>query len=200
MLSKKVIFGGSFDPPGSHHLKIALGLREYFEEVIVYPCGPRPDKPSVNEASRGDRSSMCLLTFRDLSGIRLDLADLEQGVFTRTHALQKRFSPEGEIWHAVGSDIIKDGRRGMSAIHRRWERCYEMWRDLNFAVIVRPEIAFDSDDLPPHSMVIGLGDIRGSSTEIRRRCAKNLSLDGWVAPGVSGYISELGLYGKKRGK
>ncbi len=33
------IYGGSFNPPGLHHLEIVLSLLEWFNEVVIIPCG-----------------------------------------------------------------------------------------------------------------------------------------------------------------
>ena len=49
---KKIgIFGGSFNPPGKHHRDIVEKLSDFFDEIIIVPCGGRPDKNFYNVAS-----------------------------------------------------------------------------------------------------------------------------------------------------
>ncbi len=51
------------------------------------PCGPRPDKPTTNDVAPVARAAMVDMTFGDLAGVRVELFDLEQASFTRTHDL-----------------------------------------------------------------------------------------------------------------
>ncbi|HSJ03477.1 MAG: nicotinate (nicotinamide) nucleotide adenylyltransferase, partial [Verrucomicrobium sp.] len=67
------LFGGSFNPPGLHHRRIALLLAESFDEVRVIPCGPRPDKPEVGSVPSVFRAALCDLTFGDMPGVAVDL-------------------------------------------------------------------------------------------------------------------------------
>ncbi|MCE9519467.1 MAG: hypothetical protein K8R87_07945 [Verrucomicrobia bacterium] len=67
------LFGGSFNPPGLHHRRIAEILAARFDEVRVVPCGPRPDKPGVSEVPGPFRAALCDLTFGDLDRVEKDL-------------------------------------------------------------------------------------------------------------------------------
>ena len=72
------LFGGSFNPPGLHHRQIAETLARHFDEVIVIPCGPRPDKPITNDVEPIHRAALADLTFARLartdSGMRVTAA------------------------------------------------------------------------------------------------------------------------------
>lgn len=86
---KIAILGGSFDPAGLHHLTIIKEVLKlnFFIEIIVLPCGPRPDKKSVQDIDPVHRAAMLEMTFRALKGkITIELNDLEKDVFTRTIA------------------------------------------------------------------------------------------------------------------
>ncbi len=187
------LFGGSFNPPGLHHRRIAEILAGCFDEVRIIPCGPRPDKPGVSEVPGPFRAALCDLTFGDLGRVVVDLFDLEEGEFTRNHALENRFGPQGEIWHVVGSDWIAGGARAQSAIHTGWERGTELWRDSRFIVLTRPGHRIDQKDLPPHAEVIAL-ELDGSSSDLRTKLLHGQDATPLLAPRAARYIERYGLY------
>jgi len=187
------IFGGSFNPPGSHHAAIAARLAEFFDEVRVIPCGPRPDKPVTGSVPPVYRASLADLVFGGLPKVVVDLSDFEQDTFTRNHELQARFETQGEVWHVVGADLIAGGARGESLIQRTWERGEELWRTANFAVLRRPGIEFDAHDLPPLAQEVDLL-VEGASTEIRRRLSRGQSVGGMLNARALAYIERYGLY------
>jgi len=193
MKNRIAIFGGSFDPPGVHHRAIAKALVKEFDKVVVVPCGPRPDKKSANNIDPTHRASMCDMAFRGNLNIEVDLFDLEQATFTRTHNLEIRYESRGEIYHVVGSDLVIGGRDGKSQIQRQWKHGKKIWKDLNFAVVLRDGYDLNPDDLPPHSVVIS-PKYPGSSSEIRERVFKNLLIDGLVTPEIKAYIERYSLY------
>ena len=65
----------------------------------LVPCGPRPDKPTTNDVDPIHRAIMGDLTFRNLDRVRVELFDLEQLTFSKTHELDERFREDGEPWH-----------------------------------------------------------------------------------------------------
>ena len=113
------LFGGSFNPPGQHHRLIAEALVRHFDEVIVVPCGPRPDKPATNDVDPVHRAALADIAFRGLPKARVELFDLELATFTRTDELDARFSADGDIWHVVGAGLIAGGARGESVHYYR---------------------------------------------------------------------------------
>lgn len=187
------VFGGSFNPPAKHHREIAARLSREFDEVVVVPCGPRPDKLTVGDIEPLHRAVMADLTFRGLPRVRVELFDLERGTFTRTRQLDEMFRGAGEVWHAVGTDLLVGGGDGKSLIHEVWERGPELWHELNFAVINRPDYAIRSADLPPRHRLIAPGT-SGASTEIRERAFRRQPLDGLVTPEVEAYVERHNLY------
>ncbi|MEW6302035.1 MAG: NAD(+)/NADH kinase [Verrucomicrobiota bacterium] len=187
------LFGGSFNPPGLHHRGIAERLIRHFDEVLVIPCGPRPDKQATNDVDPIYRAVMTDIAFRGLPRVAVELFDLEQATFTRTHQLQDMFAHRGELWHVVGTDLIQGGHKGRSYIQRFWQKGREIWERLNFAVIVRPGYHFNQADLPPHHHVIEF-DCDGSSRSIRERLFRHQSITAMVTPEVEQYIDLHGLY------
>ena len=166
------VFGGSFNPPGVHHRQIATLLAQSFDEVVVVPCGPRPDKPVTNDVPPIYRAIMVDMTFRGLERVRVELFDLESRVFTRTHLLDEKYAAEGEVWHVIGADMVAGGASGEAVIQRQWERGDQLWSQCRFAVVLRPGIGLDRADLPPQHRVIDLSldtdDTETSTTSPRR--------------------------------
>jgi NAD+ kinase len=187
------IYGGSFNPPGSHHREIAEALAHEFDEVVIVPCGPRPDKPVTNDVEPIFRAAMVDMTFQGLPGVRVELFDLESSTFTRTHELDRMFSSRGEVWHVVGADLIKRGSKSGSFIHREWEQGERLWKQARFAVLTRPGFTLDPDDLPPSHRVFEIRN-EGSSSLIRERVFQHKPIEGMVLPRVERYIASHKLY------
>lgn len=187
------IFGGSFNPPGLHHLAIAQKLAQEFDEVRVIPCGPRPDKPVTASIPPIYRAALADLAFGDLPKVVVDLFDLELATFTRTFELQAMFETKGEVWHVVGADLVKGGQNAQSPIQLTWAHGPELWQSAHFAVLTRPGYHLDPADLPPRSKLIPLEET-GSSTEIRESLSRGGAPSGTLPPRVLDYIERYGLY------
>ena len=196
-----VIVGGSMNPPHIPHQIIAMELTKLFDFVYVIPCGFREDKSTTNETSIHDRMEMAKIAFENIPRVRLYLDDLENNIFTPTYLVQEKYQelhPDAEIWHLIGQDLIAGGCMHNSEIQATWNKGTEIWNNLNFLVIVRPNYDATDDDLPPHSEVIEIEGLVGSGTMIRDRVARGLPIDGLVDPRVIEYIKEHNLYrGKK---
>lgn len=197
MPKRIALLGGGMNPSGINHLAIAHAARERFDDVRVIPCGPRPDKTTIADVDPIFRAIMTDMTFRNMPGATVDLSDLERSEFTRTHDLQNRFAPEGEVWHIVGADWVMGGRNSKSKIHTVWHRGPELWHELNFAVTLRNGYDFSAKDLPPKSELIIVPDETArdiSSTDIRLRAFNQRPIKGLVTPDVHDYIKRHRLY------
>jgi NAD kinase len=189
-----VVFGGSLNPPGLHHEAMAEESAKFADEVIIFPCGPRTEKETTNLIAVNHRAAMVDLAFSGMEKVRVDLSDLEEPVFTRTHLLQERFESLGEIWHFVGSDQVVGGKQGRSKIQTEWVNGRQLWHDLKYLVI-NADSDFNEDDLPPQSHYIYMPDLRGRSTEIRRAAYnRNSAIRNMVSPKVADYIERYDLY------
>lgn len=187
------LFGGSFNPPGNHHAAIASRLAEMFDEVRVIPCGPRPDKPVTGSVPPVYRATLADIVFGGLPKVVVDLSDLEQETFTRSHGLQSRFEREGEVWHVVGADLVAGGARGQSQIQTSWEHGEKLWQNANFAVLRRPDFPMSDADLPPHSRVVDLV-VEGASTLIREMISRGEDVSSMLHAHALAYIERYGLY------
>ncbi len=148
MAQRIAVFGGSFNPPGRHHRLIAESLAKDFDKVLIVPCGPRPDKATTQDIDLVYRAALVDLAFRDLPKVEIDSSDLEYAIFTRTHELQQRYEPMGELWHVIGADLAVGGAKGESFIHRVWQDGPRLWQELNFIVVNRPGFDLAPEDYP----------------------------------------------------
>ncbi len=193
MTKRLALFGGSFNPPHLHHRAISLELARHFDEVIVVPCGPRPDKPRTNEVEPYHRAAMVDMGFAGLDHVRVELFDLEQKTFTRTSDLERMFADQGEIWHVVGADLIRGGQRGESEIQTQWRDGRRLWNESRFAIMCRPGFELAPADLPPHHQLFAI-DQPASSTAIRSRVFHRDEYRAWLLPRVADYIERHRLY------
>ncbi len=192
MPKRIAIFGGSFNPPGSHHRLIAQALARRFDEVRIIPCGPRPDKAAASLVPPVFRAAMADITFSGLNNTAVDLFDLEQDCFTRNCDLQARYLPLGEPWHVVGADLVADGARGRSAIQTSWKHGRKLWHTASFAVLTRAGHTLEKRDLPPRHELIEI-DAPGSSTVIRELLGRGEPAASLLVPRALDYIERYGL-------
>lgn len=195
MRPKIAIFGGSFNPPGAHHLAVVEALLPRFDKIIIIPCGPRPDKFNANDVDPWHRAALTDITFSGLPKVEVDLFDLELASFTSNDLLEMRYGHLGDLWHVVGADLITGGRSEESAIQRVWDQGTAMWNQLNFCVINRLGDGLDDSDLPPKYQTLDLPAAHvNTSEEIREKIFKRLPYADTVTPDVATYIERYGLY------
>jgi len=194
-----VIFGGSFNPPGIHHYQLAIELSQYFDAVIVVPCGSaRNDKATITCVDSRHRIAMAKLTFGNLEKVELDLFDVIKNGFTPHCQLAERFKQQYEnckIWFQVGADQFVLGSDGVLPI-KKWKKAGFIWKNLNFAITARGKYNLDEKNLPSarQRKLIEL-DIPGSSSAIREAIVLGESFEQMVRPEVGKYIKENFLYG-----
>ncbi len=193
MRQATAVFGGSFNPPGIHHRKIAEALAAEFQHVIVVPCGPRPDKPTTNDVEAVHRAGMVDLAFRDLDRVRVELFDLEASTFSPIMKLEERFSDEGPLWHAVDATMIAGGAAGEDAIRQTWQNGHDAWDRLHWAVIASTDDTVHEQDLPPQSCVLRISPPVRNEV-IRESIYHRRPVDAVLPPNVADYVNRYGLY------
>jgi len=197
--TKIAIYGGSFNPPSKHHEQIIDKLSREFDKVIVVVCGSdRGDKESVREVSNEDRGIMANIAFTGFPNVELDLDDLKAGVYTPTYLLEEKYAakyPNAEIWHVVGSDLIRGGFDKNSEIQRGWQHGQEIWQFLKFYIILRPGYELVNGDLPPIAKACEIPEICGSGTMVRKMIKNHEDARPFVDGAVLAYIEAHNLYG-----
>lgn len=185
---KIAILGGRFDPPHVGHLWVAQQTLECFpwlSEVYLLPCFSHAWRPVV--ARPEERLKMCQLIVKD--NISVCAKEISRGgvSYSVETVAQLKKDSENEYFWIVGSDAISD--------FSRWREAAKLARLISFLVF--PRLDYPIKILPP-----GFKKIEGpnlvltnlSSTIIRERIKKGLSISGLVPKTVEEYIKEKGLY------
>lgn len=185
-----VVFGGRFDPPHFGHLLVAqqtLEKMEYLDEVWLMPANTHPWKKTI--ASPEDRLNMTNILVSANRGIKASDFDIKRGGETytvETVELLKKQRPDKFYW-LLGSD-------GLGDFHR--------WKDWERLAKLIPFIVFPRDNYPAKNLPFGFKLVEDdsllttnySSSVIRERVKRGLSLKGFVPERVEEYIREHGLY------
>ncbi len=180
------IFGGVFNPPHIGHLMIAQQVLDFtdIEEVWFLPnYGQHPPKPYV--ASVADRLAMTrLLTFPKALVSTIEIDNKLDG---NTINLLPYLPNEHTYSFIIGSDWLPS--------FHVWGSWQELLEKMRFLVFPRHgfsnEPLYEGMELVRHELLI-VTDI--SSTKIRNRVQKGLSIDHFVPPLVLQYIKEHKLY------
>lgn len=193
--ARLAFFGGSFDPVHCAHLEVArCALRQFeVDRVVFVPASKSPFKQKPR-ARAADRLQMLRLVLQGEAGLELDTFEIDRHdavSFTiDTVTYFRKLYDEAELFWIIGEDQL--------AHLDKWFRIDELLKMVIFLVYPRPgslRISKDSmDGLNYHLLKAKTMAI--SSTEVRERCAKGLSVRDMVPNAVEAYISQRGLYKK----
>lgn len=192
------IFGGSFDPVHSGHVRYANFICDKFDldELIIIPAKLSPFK-KTNSVSDNDRLNMCRLVFTDK---RMTVSDTEirrGGVSYTVDTVRelKRQRPSNELYLFVGGDQLMS--------FDRW-RCFDEILASVVLVAVKRDDSVSREELEKFAdgnlRCYGKVEITDfipfdvSSTEIRERLEKGLPISGLVPEEAEKYIVRGGLY------
>jgi nicotinate-nucleotide adenylyltransferase len=184
--------GGSFDPPHIGHLLVAadacdaLGL----DRVVFVPAGIQPLKPGAAQAPAGARLEMVRLLVDGDARFVVDPIEIERGGLSYsvdTLAVFADRMPAAERFFLVGADV--------PGAFRQW-RTPERIAELAHVVVLRrgDDAAVDLTSAPLGTRVLATRRIDVSSTEIRERLRRGMSIHGFVPESVARYIAAEGLY------
>jgi NAD kinase len=164
-----------------------------YDEIIVFPTGPRPERGEVEHAAPAHRAALVDMTFRGLSGVRVDVSDLDRGRFTPACDLESRHAAGKELWHVVAAELLAGGRDGRSVIHTTWDDGALLWRRSRFVVLHPSSIPPDPADLPPvHRLLPIEGHV--PSAELRVMVYGGKSVAGLLTKEVARYIERHRLF------
>ena len=194
------ILGGSFDPVHCGH--VALGCAAIAEgnlqKLIVMPAHVQPFKQDREVAEDQHRMEMCRLAFADTEKTEVSDYEMTQTEISYTYdtlAWLESVYPDSKLYFITGTDAFLD--------IECWRKGQELLEHYSFIVSVRP--GYKEKELEEkkryykeryHTEVIQLHaempDI--SSTKIKARRSRNLSVEGMVPECVERYIHEHKLY------
>ena len=194
MPRRVAVYAGSFDPPARHHRTIAELLAAKFDEVVVLPNGPRPDRPA-EESYPIHRAVMADLNFRNLDRVRVDLGDLERSRFTSNREFGEHYGGEGvELSHVVPvSSVAPEGHSGESRIQSEWGDGRRLWQTEHFTVLHEPGEELDAGHLPPRCLTLPVPPHQTTAT-IRADLFDGVATPGILYEPVERYIHRHGLF------
>ena len=186
------VFGGTFDPIHTGHLILAEVAREQLqlERVLFVPAGDPWRKADRDITPAAVRLEMVRLAVADNPGFVVDDCEVvREGPSYTVDTLQHlhRRAPEDELFLILGGDALAD--------LPNWRDPAGIAVEAKIAVVPRegvgmPWLPFPASRLQRVEMpYIGI-----SSTAVRRRSQRGLSIRYLVPPIVEAYIREKGLY------
>lgn len=193
------IFGGAFDPIHIGHLIIAedVRIKKCLERVIFIPCNIPPTKANT-VAGPADRLEMVRLAVRHNPGFEAcDLEIRRDGPSYTVDTLReaRRQYGTGRLYYLLM------GMDQLNAIES-WHEPSEIAEICKILAVPRP--GFTQVSIPSsferNVEILDTRQIELSSTEIRERLRKGISIRYMVPTSVIEYITLHGLYGVGEGE
>lgn len=184
------ILGGSFDPPHLGHLLVARQTREIvgLDQVWLMPYFAHSWDAVV--ASPADRFAMAKLLEEPGIAVSDEEIKRQQKSYTIETMRRLRTRYSHSFFWIVGSDVFKE--------FSRWKEPDALPREVTFLVFPRNGYPLP-DQLPSGFRAVASADLvtsNISSTVLRRRLSKGLSVTGLIPDPVLAYIQDRRLYTK----
>ncbi|MBQ9461474.1 MAG: nicotinate (nicotinamide) nucleotide adenylyltransferase [Clostridia bacterium] len=196
---RTAIFGGSFDPVHQGHVDLSQVFVKKLEldRVIIIPAFVSPFKMSKGSAPGEYRLEMCRLAFEDfpnteVSDIELRREGASYTCDTLTYISQ--IYPEDKLFLVTGADafLTIQSWRSPEVIFSKAAICTIPRNDDDIAKLTSHAEYLRT--LGAETELLNVSVARVSSTEIRERVRKGLSINGMVPERVEQYILRKGLY------
>ncbi len=192
-MKKLGIFGGTFDPVHNGHLLIAETVltRTEVEEILFLPSARPPHKTDQHILPFEHRMHMVRLAIEGKKCMAADDMEFRLGGLSytvRTLETMKEVHP-GVEWHLI---IGADSLLGLPA----WKEPDRLIREVRFIVYPRAgaDTAHAEKRFMERAVMLDVPLTDFSSSEIRSRLRRGLSVHGMVPESVERYITENKLY------
>ncbi len=193
------IFGGSFDPVHSEHIRLvetaitALQL----DKLIVLPACKPPHKPGKELTDDKHRFKMCKLAFARLKNTEVSDYEMRKGgvSYTFESCLHfKKLYPKSELYFLVGTDMLRD--------FPTWKNTESILDTVTLAVCARNEekgwLEKEKADFfarfQKEFAIIPYNGKDISSTQLRVRIGASENVDERIPAPVLSYIKRHKLY------
>lgn len=192
------IMGGTFDPIHNGHLAVARSAAEQLglQQVLFMPAGNPHFKLDQHVAPADDRARMVALAIEDEAGFVLDTREIERTGVTYTADTLEELADifaNAHMYFFLGTDAA------LGLPH--WRRAQAVADLCTIVVMHRPgestqavKEALEASPVDFDVVFLDVPQVDVSSTEIRRRVADGLSVDGMVPETVAQYMGQSGLY------
>lgn len=192
------IYGGSFNPVHNGHIHLALSAAEelQLDRIFLVPSLISPHRSSAEYAPPDDRLEMLRLACAVSD--KLDVCDYEIKSDRKSYTIYtveefRRCFPDDELFLLVGSDMLM--------IFETWNQFEDILKETTLAVVSRKDgdrenLVKKSQELRKFGKIIVCSDqpLEISSTEIRKKIAKNENFSCYLDKNVVQYITSNNLY------
>ena len=192
------LYGGTFDPIHFGHLFLSEWIREklMLDKIIFIPAYIPPHK-QIQEISHADhRSKMVAIAIEDnpffeISSYEIEKRNISYSIETIMHFRRKYHLSANQLYFFIGSDSLMD--------FETWHMPNQILGNSRVVVYRRFSADFSTvrKEYLEKVMLVDNPLIEISSSEIRRRVAKGLSIKYMVSPKVGTFIHAHSLYEKK---
>jgi nicotinate-nucleotide adenylyltransferase len=197
---KTGVLGGTFDPIHNAHIIVAEEAIFSLDlaEVLFIPTAQTPLKEDLPMSAAEHRVQMVRLSIAGYPHFKLSTVEIDRPGISYTvdtiSELRDNLGAEDELFFIVGWDSL-------AQLHR-WKEPARMVQMCHLVAVPRPGYSLpDLDslekDVPGLSQKLILLDkpeVDISSTAIRERASRGLSIDHLVPPPVADYINQNRLY------
>ena len=185
------IYGGSFDPIHLGHLLVAQAAMEELglDRLFFVPAAQSPFKPDAKPAPDAVRLQLLRLALAGKTNCDIDPQEMQRGGVSYTvdtlRDYAKKF-PGAELFYLIGADN--------AAKLNEWREANELAMLAEFVVVPRPGGTPAQFFAPFHGRTLKGFPFGVSSSQIRLRVEKNLTLENLVPPAVAEAILAAKLY------
>ena len=185
------IYGGSFDPVHLGHLLVAQAAVEELglDRIFFVPAAQSPFKPDSQPAPDAVRLQLLRLALAGKTNCEIDEQEIQRGGTSYTidtlRDYAKRF-PGAELFYLIGADNV--------AKLTEWREAMELARLAEFIVVPRPGGTTAHFTAPFHGRVLKGFPFGVSSSQIRARVKKNLTVENLVPPAVAEAMRATNAY------
>jgi nicotinate-nucleotide adenylyltransferase len=185
------IYGGSFDPVHTGHLLVAQAAVEELglDRLFFVPAAQSPFKADTKPAPDAARLQLLRLALAGKTNCEVDDQEIRRGGTSYTIDTLRDYAsrfPGAELFYLIGADN--------AAKLNEWREAGELAKLTAFVVVPRPGGAEAHFSTPFRGRVLKGFPFGVSSSQIRARVQKGLSIEHLVPPAVAGAISAANLY------
>ncbi|MBE6033841.1 MAG: nicotinate-nucleotide adenylyltransferase [Clostridiales bacterium] len=198
---KKIgILGGSFDPIHLGHIQLALQAKEELnlDKVLFIPAKRQPFKLNRKVTSEEHRVRMLEFALQGIEGLEISYIELENDEISYTINTLRRikdFYRNREIFFILGTDAFIN--------IELWHEAAQLLQECSFAIGSRP--GYKEEELKScidrirqvyntNIVLLNNKELLISSSDIKTKIGRGVSIKALVPDAVERYIDENGLY------
>jgi nicotinate-nucleotide adenylyltransferase len=185
------LFGGSFDPVHLGHLLVAQAAREELGLSRLYfiPAAQSPFKPERQPLAAAERLRLLRMALEGKPWCEIDEQEIHRAGISYTidtvREYVRRFAG-ARLYYLIGADNVGS--------LPQWREARDLADLAEFVVIPRPGRPEEPLPAPFRGKTLSGFPLGVSSSQVRERVAKGLSIDGLVPRAVAEAIRNNGLY------